>query len=75
MPRVRFGIGMNTNHALEEAGQQFSVTMSFFALPRFARPLHHLGVVPLPHQDCGRTDCGASRSLERAYAWQRALGG
>ena len=24
--RMRFGIGMNTDHALEEVGQQFSVT-------------------------------------------------
>jgi RNA polymerase primary sigma factor len=24
--RVRFGIGMNTDHTLEELGQQFSVT-------------------------------------------------
>ncbi len=24
--RMRFGIGMNTNHTLEEVGQQFSVT-------------------------------------------------
>jgi RNA polymerase primary sigma factor len=25
-PRMRFGIGMNTDHTLEEVGQQFSVT-------------------------------------------------
>ena len=26
MLRIRFGIGMNTDHTLEEVGQQFSVT-------------------------------------------------
>ena len=26
VPRMRFGIGMNTDHTLEEVGQQFSLT-------------------------------------------------
>ena len=26
LEKVRFGIGMNTDHTLEEVGQQFSVT-------------------------------------------------
>src|SRR5258708_13020518 len=37
---MRFGIGMNTDHTLEEVGQQFSVT---------PHPIRHIPTHPLPH--------------------------
>ena len=35
--RMRFGIGMNTDHTLEEVGQQFSVTRERIARSRRRR--------------------------------------
>ena len=54
--RMRFGIGMNTDHTLEEVGQQFSVTRERIrqieakALRKLKHPLALAQAAQLPRQ-------------------------
>ena len=52
--RMRFGIGMNTDHTLEEVGQQFSVTRERI------RQIEAKALRKLKHPSAGRGSCGAS---------------
>ena len=52
--RMRFGIGMNTDHTLEEVGQQFSVTRERI------RQIEAKALRKLKHPSPGRGNCGAS---------------
>jgi hypothetical protein len=44
--RMRFGIGMNTDHTLEEVGQQFSPVVSSWCLSGRSRT--STGFTPIP---------------------------
>ena len=52
--RMRFGIGMNTDHTLEEVGQQFSVTRERI------RQIEAKALRKLKHPSAGAGSCGAS---------------
>ena len=52
--RMRFGIGMNTDHTLEEVGQQFSVTRERI------RQIEAKALRKLKHPSRSRGRCGAS---------------
>ena len=54
MLRVRFGIGMNTDHTLEEVGQQFSV------MRERIRQIEAKALRKLKHPEPGRGGSGAS---------------
>ena len=51
--RMRFGIGMNTDHTLEEVGQQFSVTRERI------RQIEAKALRKLKHPSAGRGSCGS----------------
>ena len=51
---MRFGIGMNTDHTLEEVGQQFSVTRERI------RQIEAKALRKLKHPSRSRGRCGAS---------------
>ena len=69
--RMRFGIGMNTDHTLEEVGQQFSVTRERIrqieakALRKLKHPSRSRKLQELPRQltysRCDADDCSCSR--------------
>ena len=52
--RMRFGIGMNTDHTLEEVGQQFSVTRERI------RQIEAKALRKLKHPEPRQGSCGAS---------------
>ncbi len=52
--RMRFGIGMNTDHTLEEVGQQFSVTRERI------RQIEAKALRKLKHPSRSAASCGAS---------------
>ena len=57
--RMRFGIGMNTDHTLEEVGQQFSVTRERI------RQIEAKALRKLKHPSRSRGSCGASWTTDR----------
>ena len=57
--RMRFGIGMNTDHTLEEVGQQFSVTRERI------RQIEAKALRKLKHPSRGRASCEASWIIKR----------
>ncbi len=58
--RMRFGIGMNTDHTLEEVGQQFSVTRERI------RQIEAKALRKLKHP-CAAASCGPSWTIERSF--------
>ena len=69
--RMRFGIGMNTDHTLEEVGQQFSVTRERIrqieakALRKLKHPSPVAQAPELPRQLTGCDDDAVNRDLLR----------
>ncbi len=61
--RMRFGIGMNTDHTLEEVGQQFSVTRERI------RQIEAKALRKLKHPSRSRGSCGASWIVDGAGSW------
>ena len=63
--RMRFGIGMNTDHTLEEVGQQFSVTRERI------RQIEAKALRKLKHPSAGHGSCGAFWTTEtiRGPGW------
>ena len=57
--RMRFGIGMNTDHTLEEVGQQFCVTRERI------RQIEAKALRKLKHPSRSRASCAASSTIER----------
>ena len=51
--RMRFGIGMNTDHTLEEVGQQFSVTRDGLPMPAYSEIVLEGEVLPGDHNSWG----------------------
>ena len=65
--RMRFGIGMNTDHTLEEVGQQFSVTRERI------RQIEAKALRKLKHPS-GRGSCGASWITDALIRARRTQG-
>ena len=63
--RMRFGIGMNTDHTLEEVGQQFSVTRERI------RQIEAKALRKLKHPSRSRGSCGLPGQL-KSLAWSKA---
>ena len=75
--RMRFGIGMNTDHTLEEVGQQFSVTRERI------RQIEAKALRKLKHPSRSAGSCGASStrveprtfSARSSGGWRRPCAG
>ena len=67
--RMRFGIGMNTDHTLEEVGQQFSVTRERI------RQIEAKALRKLKHPSRSRGSCGAFWIIERGLSASSPLAG
>ena len=71
--RMRFGIGMNTDHTLEEVGQQFSVTRERIrqieakALRKLKHPSRSRKLEELPRQLTGRRPTGRENPPRGAH--------
>ena len=76
--RMRFGIGMNTDHTLEEVGQQFSVTRERIrqieakALRKLKHPSRSAqdALVPRSVSCASRADC-SQRGAGRSACWSQ----